>query len=449
MTKVFIFTGPTLRPEEARAELDALYLPPVRQGDVCRAAREGPVAIGIIDGSFEQAPAEWHEEILWAMSKGIHVFGASGTGALLAAELAAFGMEGVGDIFEAFHRGVLKDDEDVVVAHAGAEDDWRPLSESMVNLSATLSAAWLERVVSEGARMVLERAARELIYVQRTWPAVLARGAREGVLASQLKALEAWLPSGRVDQQKTDARALLRTLRERLEVGLSPKTANFSFQHLEARRRAGRRSPRRDAPPLEDVATESLLDELRLRGALGAAWRAGLTRALEVEQARLQGRGPGEDALHATGEAPRKEPGLPPESFERWQSEQQVEDLERLLRDESNVRWAETLHEPDVLRHLVDHLRLTGEYAGLMSRARDKEHVLTAAGLEVPRPEDAGITEDMVWSWYFEERQSQRVPASLDRAAREDGFADAEALRRAALRELCYVLAKAEAEAAE
>jgi hypothetical protein len=193
------------------------------------------------------------------------------------------------------------------------------------------------------------------------------------------------------------------------------------------------------------VAPEAFLDELRLRGSLGAAWRAGLTRALAVEQARLLGPKPGEDAPRATAEAPRKERGLSPEGFERWQAEQQVENLERLLRDESHVGWVETLLEPEVLRHLTNHLRLTGDYAGLLERARDKERVLTAAGLEVPRPEDAGITEDMVWSWYFEERQSQRVPASLDQAAREDGFTDAEALRRAALRELCYVLAKAEA----
>ncbi|MFP2933752.1 TfuA-like protein, partial [Pyxidicoccus sp. 3LG] len=213
MTKVFIFTGPTLRPEEARAELDAVYLPPVQQGDVYRAAREGPVAIGIIDGFFEHVPAVWHKEILWAMSEGIHVFGASSMGALRATELAAFGMEGVGDIFDAFHRGELEDDDDVAVAHAGAEDGWRPLSEAMVNVSATLSAAWLERVVSEGTRMALEQKAKALFYVDRTWPRVLAEGARAGLPASELEALKAWLPSGRVDVKRADALALLRTMR--------------------------------------------------------------------------------------------------------------------------------------------------------------------------------------------------------------------------------------------
>ena len=36
--KCFVFLGPTLSHEAARAELDATYLPPVAQGDVLRAA---------------------------------------------------------------------------------------------------------------------------------------------------------------------------------------------------------------------------------------------------------------------------------------------------------------------------------------------------------------------------------------------------------------------------
>ncbi|HEY0580591.1 MAG TPA: TfuA-like protein, partial [Chloroflexota bacterium] len=96
---VYVFVGPTLPVDEARAVLEATYLPPVSQGDVYRAARAGARAIGIIDGYFERMPAVWHKEILWAMAEGVHVFGSSSMGALRAAELAPFGMTGVGDIF--------------------------------------------------------------------------------------------------------------------------------------------------------------------------------------------------------------------------------------------------------------------------------------------------------------------------------------------------------------
>ncbi|MCP3144104.1 TfuA-like protein [Pyxidicoccus xibeiensis] len=445
--KVFIFTGPTLRAEEARAELEAVYLPPVQQGDVYRAAREGPLAIGIIDGFFEHVPAVWHKEILWAMSEGVHVFGASSMGALRAAELAAFGMEGVGTVFEAFHRGELQDDDEVAVAHASAEDGWRPLSEAMVTFRATLAAAQAANTVRPQTRTTLERVAKSLFYVERTWPRVLADGARQGVPSPELKALQAWLPSGRVDPKREDALALLRAMRARLKAGLAPKDVRFPFQHTdaweEARRRASRLPLRHDTRPLEGVAPEALLDELRLRGSLGEARRAGLARALAVEEARRLGREPAEEELQATAESLRHERNLAPDAFERWQAEQQVDDLGRLLLDESHVRWVETLLEPDVLRHLADHLRLTGEYGALLERARDKQQVLAEAGLATPRPEDAGITEDMLWRWYFEERQGRLVPDALGRAAREGGFADVDSMRRAALRELCYVLAKA------
>ena len=87
-----------------------------------------PQAIGIIDGYFQWAPAVWHKEILWAIQQGVHVFGAASMGALRAAELAPFGMRGVGRIFEAYRDGVLpgsgdepfEDDDEVAVVHGPA-----------------------------------------------------------------------------------------------------------------------------------------------------------------------------------------------------------------------------------------------------------------------------------------------------------------------------------------
>ena len=76
-----IFTGPTLSAVDARMVLEADYRPPAAEGDVYRAAQAHPHLIGIIDGYFERIPAVWHKEILWAMSHGIHVFGAGSMGA--------------------------------------------------------------------------------------------------------------------------------------------------------------------------------------------------------------------------------------------------------------------------------------------------------------------------------------------------------------------------------
>src|SRR3546814_5694523 len=72
--EIAVFAGPSLR--EALPPGFKL-LPPAKQGDVFGVARSRPLAIGLIDGYFEQAPAVWHKEILWALSQGIHVFGAA------------------------------------------------------------------------------------------------------------------------------------------------------------------------------------------------------------------------------------------------------------------------------------------------------------------------------------------------------------------------------------
>src|SRR5262245_16389942 len=111
--KAVVFLGPTLSIAEARSQLEAEFLPPAAQGDVWRVALHCSDVIGLIDGQFDHVPSVWHKEILWAMSQGIHVYGSASMGALRAAELHAFGMEGVGKVFESFRDGHLEDDDEV------------------------------------------------------------------------------------------------------------------------------------------------------------------------------------------------------------------------------------------------------------------------------------------------------------------------------------------------
>jgi hypothetical protein len=142
MCDAVVFLGPTLPRAQAEALLDAVYLPPVRQGDVVAAVRQHrPRAVLIIDGVFHQELAVWHKEILWAIDQGVRVYGASSMGALRAAECAHFGMIGVGRIFEMYQRGELHRDDEVALAHGDAEDGWRKRGEAMVNLRATLERA--------------------------------------------------------------------------------------------------------------------------------------------------------------------------------------------------------------------------------------------------------------------------------------------------------------------
>ena len=141
MTRAVIFAGPSLPPRLRPDDARLAWRPPVRQGDVYRAALARPAIIGVIDGYFEVTPTVWHKEILWAMQAGIHVYGAASIGALRAAELDAFGMRGVGRVYEDFRDGVLQDDDEVAVLHGPEELGYPPLTEAMVNIRATFEAA--------------------------------------------------------------------------------------------------------------------------------------------------------------------------------------------------------------------------------------------------------------------------------------------------------------------
>jgi hypothetical protein len=227
---VYVFIGPTISPKEALIELKAEYLPPASEGDVYRAVQKQPIAIGIIDGYFQSVPAVRHKEILWAMSRGVHVFGSASMGALRAAELAVFGMEGVGAVFESYRDGILEDDDEVAIAHGPAETGFVALSEAMVNIRQTLRKAEEVGVLSGQLRAELVTIGKQLFYPYRTYSALLRRASDGTKTEIELARLREWLPHGRVNQKRDDAIAMLRLIRECLMKGLSRKEVSYSFE---------------------------------------------------------------------------------------------------------------------------------------------------------------------------------------------------------------------------
>ena len=192
--KPFIFIGPTLSVEQAQSHLDAVYLPPVKYGDVYRITQlYQPQVIGIIDGYFNQVPAVWHKEILWAISQGASVFGAASMGALRAVELGPQGMIGLGKIFEAYKKSVLppyvdeifEDDDEVAVTHAPGELGYKALSEAMVNIRFTLAKAQQQQVIDLQSRNTLISIAKALFYPQRSFQLILDLARQEGMSNSQ------------------------------------------------------------------------------------------------------------------------------------------------------------------------------------------------------------------------------------------------------------------------
>lgn len=228
----YVFLGPSLPLDQARAILDATYLPPVQQGDLLRLLEAKPRYVGIIDGYFETVPAVWHKEILLAMREGVHVFGAASMGALRAAELQSFGMTGVGKIFQWFSDETIVADDEVAVRHGPAELGYLPLNQSLVDIRDGCAAALEERIIGAPLADRIISTARALPFFDRTRDAI-ATGLRSSG-PQESPELDAWLDYMRnryVSLKARDAVALLAKMRDFIAEPWRPKQVSFAFEH--------------------------------------------------------------------------------------------------------------------------------------------------------------------------------------------------------------------------
>lgn len=213
-----IFVGPSLHGSEMHLPAGIELRPPAAKGDVFRAVEEGADVIGLIDGYFEATAAVWHKEVLHALSAGVRVFGAASIGALRAAECAAFGMTGIGAVYEAYANGQLEDDSEVALLHAPRELGYAPLSEPLVNVRATLRHLLEADLIAEHHFHALIETAASVFYKERTWKTILAAAALSPDERTHISELARRF---RVDQKRIDALALVRSVE--LEAGVRSK----------------------------------------------------------------------------------------------------------------------------------------------------------------------------------------------------------------------------------
>jgi hypothetical protein len=228
--RAVIFAGPSLPPAFRPSEAALEWHPPIKQGEIYKAALTRPAIIGIVDGYFEVTPTVWHKEILWVMGRGIHVYGGASIGALRAAELHTFGMTGVGRIFTAYRDGILTDDDEVAVLHGPEELGYPAVTEAMVNIRATLDKAVADGILDRQLAGSLNEIGKELFYKERSWDAVLRAAGRAGMSPALLDDFAAWLPNGQVDQKRSDALEMIAAIRAHLAAGVAPLDVTYRFQ---------------------------------------------------------------------------------------------------------------------------------------------------------------------------------------------------------------------------
>ena len=421
--------------------LDAEYHPPAAHGDVLRAALRRPRAIGLVDGLFERVPSVWHKEILFAISEGVPVYGAASLGALRAAELDCFGMRGVGVIYRAYVDGELEDDDEVAVAHGGAEDGYRTLSEAMVDVRATLEAAAASGIVTAATAAAVAARVKAMFYPERSLVNALDAGDPEH------DRLRAWLPGRRVERKHDDALALLRAMRDDLETGLAAPRPAWTFQpsrYWEEARRAVEATEVVNGSPLRpttsvDEELEAVLDEARLDP---EQFRRLLDEALLTALARQASTTAGVDASSwarqvALDEERLREGLLDPKDVDEWLSQRGLVegDLPAVARRLAVLRWARLAHREAVIGELTLTLRTGALYADLAKRAARKSHALAVCA------EDRATTatDEEVVSWYFRERLARDAPEALHVWATTQGWRGAGDLLRALRAEWRYL----------
>ncbi|MFB6808881.1 TfuA-like protein [Streptomyces sp. NPDC056387] len=176
---IHVFVGPTLaRSEPILTAPGVRVLPPARHADLFDPAIGAGDTVVLIDGVYHQGPALRHKEILAVMSRGVTAVGAASIGALRAAELAPYGMVGVGSIYTAYARGAIEGDDEVAVGQA-PDGAFAALTWPLVNLRHVLELAVAAEVLDGVRAAGLLAAMRAVYYPQRTGAAVRAVCRRE------------------------------------------------------------------------------------------------------------------------------------------------------------------------------------------------------------------------------------------------------------------------------
>lgn len=402
-----VFAGPSLAGVDVSAILpDCRLLPPVQQGSIHEVVeRYAPDVIGVVDGYFLHCPSVWHKEILWAMDRGVQVLGASSMGALRAAELAPFGMIGVGQVFEAYLAGALPpcrgvigevsdvvvdgvtDDDEVAMIHGPAESGYVAASDAMINIRFTLQAARAAGVIDEALARQCVREAKSLHFSERRYATVLERLSRQDGHGDALARLAEWLPQGKVDQKRVDGVALLERIAMIEREAISPDPHGFRFEMTELFHEAliagppGRRHAMAERNHHEAVVAEFRRNDKRRHGELRREVLAGMVILDGPSSIRP---GPDEASsqelaarLRSSVDRFRQANGLwDRERIDAWLSANDlgIAEFEALLKAEA--RLDAVLESPDtkaVLAALIGRLKLEGLYPALSASVRQKQ----------------------------------------------------------------------------
>ena len=428
--RAVIFLGPSC-PDLALDDPRITLRPPAAAGDIYRAARQGFALIGLIDGRFEDRQTVQHKEILYALSRGVHVWGGASMGALRAVECGPYGMRGFGDIFTLYRDGVIDGDHEVAVSYGPADLGYPALSEPMVNVRATVASAVASGCIDVGDGEAILSTAGGVHYKDLTWDVLAARLSSRGTGNK----LMAYLPHGRIDLKARDARLVVEKVQQAVAETMDPFLADFELQpthHWRAFVKRYARTEDRLSPDDALVLDEVRLDPVRYRELI---LRAFARRAL--------GDGAIDDAAQTDRRVDlfRGDLGLTTaQYFDDWLAGNRTDSSSLsafLARDE---RLDEALHESaDTLtQDVLDELRAEDDYGPLLERAQAKSSAVAGRDPTAMPPQFADFDLRDLIAWFCRSRRIAADFDDLDDAARSLGLSDRRALHVLLRREFEY-----------
>lgn len=442
-----VFVGPSLDPARAASLApETTIAPPAQRGDIRRAVLDGWGFIGLIDGYFEHLPAVWHKEILFALSEGCTVVGASSMGALRAAEMGPLGMKGVGRVHDLVVSGVLSD-ADVALAH-GPAPDFARYSEPHADVHFTVGrAVELGEITPEGAELLLA-ASRALFYPERVYPEITGTAVKLGLSPGMARAFLDGLGRFRVEAKEEDAVVLLEGARRWSEgerTNPVPPPVFLATSHFRAMGEEEDRWRRigDGAPAMGAVVREALLDPVVGPAVFGQALR----NRLGAQNALQAGIRPTQQLVDETSDHLRRTHGLADAgALEHWLEGVglDLDGYAGLVERLSLARWSENRITGDSLEeHLLDALRVSGHYPDVARRALEKSDLLESSGWDPVARGTTGDSTDSTDStgdleWFFREFRGEEIPADIGHFARTSGFGSPAALLSAIRRERAF-----------
>ncbi len=207
---LIVYTGPSLSHEEALSINPEIELRnPIKKGDLLELMVVHDSAnVLMIDGYFNTELSIWHKEIQLAIENGIYIIGCSSMGALRAVECKSIGMQGYGNVYEAYLSNQLLGDDEVCVAHYNLNNNYfAATSIPLINIRLTLQRSKEKNIFPTAHIDRYIELIKYIDYDQRIWPVI------EKNIPSDLKQISKYLKLNLIDYKENDAKRLLKKIK--------------------------------------------------------------------------------------------------------------------------------------------------------------------------------------------------------------------------------------------